>query len=263
MKSIDFTQPGGFPLTQERLAYMQEAYTEAITALGAVFTNGSVPVRISGMGSTPAGGGVTDVSDGFFFYNGELVRFEADSYGAPGSGNAVYVTITETALPLTYYDGSEPEVIIDKVGTIDILVNTTPEDATHFLLSSLQPAAIAFADANVDIINPPFIAPTYVGAFLPDPSSPIAFRKAHGSKRVVIKGVTYEIWPVGTTSDYPVFTLPVGYRPNEEQLFATMCPFTGPVIVRIKPDGAVSLAGDLSGVGSTLGCWMNISFDVD
>jgi hypothetical protein len=265
MKSIDFTQPGGFPLTQERLGYLQDAYTEAIAGLSAVFTNGSVPVLISGM-VTSFSMGMEFISPGYFFYDNKLVRFGGASLGPILVGNAAYVVITETALPLTYNDGSSHNVIIDRVGGIGIFADTTPADATRFPYSSLQRAAVAFADANVNAIKPAFVAggggPTYSGSLIPDPLSPIGFRKAHGSKRVVIKGVTNDSLPVSTISDCSVFVLPLGYRPGQEQLFLNVGYGGSPYVLRIKSNGVVSLAGDITGI-STPGCWINVSFDVD
>ncbi len=261
MKSIDLTQPGGFPLTQERLGYLQQAYTEAINALGGVFINGAVPIRISGM-SVSTSGGTTTVGDGFLYYNNELIRFVTDSYGAVGGGSAVYVVIDSLASSLTYNDGSTPNVVLDKVASLSILPTSTPIDDTHFLLSSLQLAAAAFAEANIDAIHGAFISPSYVGGFAPDPVSPIGFRRAIGSKRVVIKGVTYDTTPLSTVINCPMFTLPPGCRPGQTQLFFSMDGAGYPIVIRINVAGVVSLAGDIIGV-TTSGCWMNISFDVD
>lgn len=263
MKSIDFTQLGGFPLTQERLDYLQQSYTECLTALGSIFKNGAVPVCISGMESSDAGGGVTDVSAGFVYYNGELIRFESGSYGAVPGGSALYVTVTEYTSPLTYNSGASHDSIIEKVAELTVLADTTVEDETHFLFTSVRSAAVAYAEANVDILNPPFISPIYEGDFIPDPVSPIGYRKAISSKRVVIKGVTNEGLPVSISSDTVVFTLPLMYSPSEEQHFLSFTLGGAPIVIRVRTDGRVSLAGDILGVGSTLGCWLNISFDVE
>jgi hypothetical protein len=45
MKSIDFSQPGGFPLTQDNLDYLQQSYSEAVNALAAVASNSSMFVK--------------------------------------------------------------------------------------------------------------------------------------------------------------------------------------------------------------------------
>jgi hypothetical protein len=47
MKTIDFTKPGGFPLTQDQLNYLQSAYIEAINALAAMGGGGTSPSCVS------------------------------------------------------------------------------------------------------------------------------------------------------------------------------------------------------------------------
>ena len=148
MKAIDFTQPGGFPLTQDQLDYLQSAYTECVNTLGSLGSNNSTAAILSGMESTAGIGGVTNVSAGWFFYNGELVRFPAQSYPLVTAGFAMYVVITPAASPLTYHDGSTPNVILEKTGTLIQLVNTTPTDATHFLLDDAIPFAVGFGLNN-------------------------------------------------------------------------------------------------------------------
>jgi len=151
MKAIDFTQPGGFPLTQDQLDYLQGAYTECITALGGLGSSNGVPAVLSGMVSTPGIGGLTDVSAGWFFYNGELIRFPPQSYPAVIAGNAMYVVITSAASSLTYNDGSTPNVILDKTGVLVQLVNTTPTDATHFLLDAIVPFGVGLGLNNREV----------------------------------------------------------------------------------------------------------------
>ena len=63
-------------------------------------------------------------------------------------GNAMYVVITPSAASLTYNDGSTPNVIRDKIGVLTSLVNTTPTDATHFLLDAIEPFGVGFGLNN-------------------------------------------------------------------------------------------------------------------
>lgn len=67
-KRIDFTQPGGFPLTQNTLDYMQQSYRNAIQGLADLAGNN---VIVSGM--EEIGG---NVADGWIIWNGELMPFE-------------------------------------------------------------------------------------------------------------------------------------------------------------------------------------------
>ncbi len=144
MKSIDFTKPGGFPLTQDQLKHLQTSYMESIPALAAVGCNNNVPTIISGMVSTPVGGGVINVSDGWFYYNGEMIRFPAQSYATLTPGDALYVVIANGGSSVTYNDGSTPVVILEQEGIFAALVDTTPTDATRFLFDDMAAFGVGF-----------------------------------------------------------------------------------------------------------------------
>lgn len=149
-KSIDLSHAGGFPWTDNRFAFLQTAWTEIVEQLCNVGVNGGAPTVLSGMQSTTVGG-TTTVTPGWFVYNGVPVQFTGDATGATATaqtyaspvaaGYAVYVvvTTTSTACPVAFNNGSTPSVINVVTGVLTVLVNTTPVDATHFLLSSIQP----------------------------------------------------------------------------------------------------------------------------
>lgn len=66
-KRIDFNNLGGFPLTQDVLAYMQSSYRDAISGLARVCGD---KVIVSGITDTG-----TTVTDGWILHNGELLPF--------------------------------------------------------------------------------------------------------------------------------------------------------------------------------------------
>lgn len=149
MKTIDFTKPGGFPLTQDQLDYLQQAYIETVSALSLLGNSGGpAPVLISGMALSYPSAGAIAVADGWFLYNGEMVRFTASSVSGLGMGTEAYVVIAATAGTLTYNDGSTPAVILDKTATVQALPTGTPTDAFHFLLSALTPFGKGFGINN-------------------------------------------------------------------------------------------------------------------
>ncbi len=149
MKAIDFTKPGGFPLTQDQLGYLQQAYTETVTALSLIGSSGgSAPVVINGMAVSYPSPGAIAVTDGWILYNGEMVRFTASSVSGLGVGTEAYVVIAATAGSLTYNDGSTPAVIMDKSANLQALPTGTPTDAFHFLLSALSPFGKGFGINN-------------------------------------------------------------------------------------------------------------------
>jgi hypothetical protein len=238
MKRYDFSQDGGFPLTQNRFAYIQAAFTEAINALGAIGGNVTGPMVVSGMEISYPGAGAVTVSDGWFFYAGELIKFTGATV-TPGGGEVALVTITLVANILSFFNGSSPSVELDKTSTLTH--GATVTDATHFPLLSL---ANIYKDAGY--------------GFSP---SPIMYRREIGSKVVRLKGMTYNTSPSIVTVDTPLFTLPVGFRPAEEQVFTTMGNGSA-IAIRVIGSGVVSIAGDIV-TSSDNGVWLNISFDVD
>ena len=150
MKAIDFTKPGGFPLTQDQMGYLQTAWQEVADQLLGLGVNNSSPAILSGMVSSTSGATVT-VSDGWFVYNGQAVNFAAQTYTTPvTSGDAVYIVVTPSATPLTFNDGSAPDVVLDSTGVLTILSDTTAIDTTHFLLASLVPFGVGLAMNNRD-----------------------------------------------------------------------------------------------------------------
>lgn len=139
MKSIDFSQPGGFPLTQDNLDYLQQSYSEAVTALAGVASNSSLPVLINGIQIVNPSTGFYDATAGWFFYNGELIRFNASTTSGASGLMAPYIVITQLATPLVFNDGSTPTVIFDKVATLQALPSSTSIDANRFPITALLP----------------------------------------------------------------------------------------------------------------------------
>ncbi len=129
MKAIDFSHSGGFPLTQDELDYLQQAYTECINALAAMGSDGSTPMIISGMTVSTPTPGSTAVTDGWFFYNGEMIRFTG-AIVAPTGTDVPLVHITPSSSSLTYYDGSSFNAVLNKTATL--VAGASVTDATNF-----------------------------------------------------------------------------------------------------------------------------------
>lgn len=102
MNRIDFTLLGGMPLTQDRLKFMQDSYTEALGALAQLCGNKTI---LYGVVKT---GGL--VSSGWISYNGELIRFVGGSYDTT-------VVISETPTPYVYADSNSKDVEYVKTAT--------------------------------------------------------------------------------------------------------------------------------------------------
>lgn len=112
MKTFDWTKLGGFPLTQNALAYMQEAYTEIAKAL----IDTSSPVVLSGLKASTSGT-TTSYTEGFVAYQGEVIKVPAGSHhvSAVASAQIKIVTLTTT---LVYDNGSSHASKLNKVGQI-------------------------------------------------------------------------------------------------------------------------------------------------
>ena len=148
MKAIDFTRPGGFPLTQDQLDYLQSAYKETIIALAKTGGNNSGPFVISGIEVSNPAPGEYHVEEGWFFYNGEMIHVGTLGVSGVASGYDVYFELGSSNSTLTFNDGSTPEVILDNYAALAAQPTGTPEDATRFLLSSLKRFGTGFGIAN-------------------------------------------------------------------------------------------------------------------
>lgn len=148
MKKIDFSQPGGFPLTQDQLNYLQQSYTECAHALARMGGDIAGPFIISGISVTNPSLGEYIITDGWLYYNGEIVHCLAGSITGASGGSAPYIVISPFSSSLTFNDGSTPPVIADATATIVSMPTGTPTDTTHFPLPQLQPFGMGFGQAN-------------------------------------------------------------------------------------------------------------------
>lgn len=148
MKKIDFSQPGGFPLTQDQLNYLQQSYTECAHALARMGGDISGPFIISGMSISNPSLGEYTVTDGWLYYNGEIVHFLANTITGAAGSLAPFVVISPVASSLLFNDGSTPPVIGDSTATIVAMPVGTSTDATHFPLLQLQRFGVGFGLAN-------------------------------------------------------------------------------------------------------------------
>lgn len=107
-KQIDFSQPGGMLLFQEALAFMQQAYSQPLDAIGALCGS---KVIVSGV---EAAGGL--ITDGWIAVNGELIPFTG---GAP----ADYVIVQTTVATEQFDDGTQKPVYSSKKASLSNLLN--------------------------------------------------------------------------------------------------------------------------------------------
>lgn len=101
-KRIDFSKTGGFPLTQNTLAFMQDSYRLAFAALASMIGD-----KIIVYGCEVIGG---IVSNGWIAVSGELIPFQG---GALTDGATV--VINDTKGERLFEDGTTQTVYFDKV----------------------------------------------------------------------------------------------------------------------------------------------------
>jgi len=222
MKSIDFTQPGGFPLTQDQLGYLQQAYTESSKALAAMGGDSTIPFIISGIEVTNPSTGSFTATDGWLLYNNDMVRFAGISVSGASGGFAPYVTIAPSALPLVYNDGSTPNVVIDMVATLQVLPVGTPTDAAHFPLNSLRKFGVGFGAANRESSWQSLIVSTLVAEG--GVTGTIYYKKDFTANTLHIRGSlssanAQNFAALPASAFYLMGTLPAGYHPAHNTYF--------------------------------------------
>ena len=94
-RRIDFNQLGGFPISQNTLAFLQQSYRDAFAALAAYFGDFVILSGVTDLGA--------NYSDGWVCINGELVPFI-------GGTKASNIVITETVVGKLFADGSTKNV---------------------------------------------------------------------------------------------------------------------------------------------------------
>lgn len=177
-------------------------------------------------------------------------------------------------------DGPDSEYIYGRIRDRSATIEGTPVDealygdihqyiARMMQLSGITPNELPDNDYNgFQIFEAYKIAmyeswqtPSYSGTFQDDGSSPIRYRRK--GKTIRIKGTTDNSVLASIVGDTPIFTLPVGYRPLETQIFTTLeTTSPGVAYIQVTSAGVVSIRADLRNHPNTT-VWVNLSFDID
>ena len=225
MKSIDFTKPGGFPLTQDQLGYLQTAYTESVYALTNMGGNG--PFVVSGCVITKSlVTGTTynyAMTDGWIFYQGNMVKVNAGGLlSINESVDATYMQVNTSANPLTYNDGSTPSVVLDSYITLVAQPIGTADDTTHFLLSELAPFGTGFGMNNRESTWNSLVVNTLAADG--GVTGTIYYKKNFVTNtlhiRSYLSSANAQNFPASPAAIYSLMgTLPTGYLPNNNAYF--------------------------------------------
>jgi len=224
MKKLDLTHAGGFPLTQDNLDYLQQAYTECTNAFAQM--GGTGPAIISGMVITTSVSG-TAVTDGWLFYNGEMIKFNAASVGIPTGSDVVMVDIIPASTSLTYNDGSVYPAILDKAATLSLAPTATT--ATQFPLSTLQPFGVGLGESNREAGWQQIVVST--SAASGGVTGTIYYKKNFLTNTLQVRGNLHAnnaqnfTATSPTTPFYIMATLPAEYIPTNSAFFSGVSPF--------------------------------------
>ena len=243
MKRLDLTKTGGYPFTQDDLDYMQTGYREAFIGMAKAADDGSTPFSFSGCVVT--GTTTLSITAGWFYYNGDLHRMPAQSVTPPG-GQSVYVQILTNSTPLTFDDGSAPNVVIETVGKLMGQTTGTANDSTHFLLTDMvtyqQQLGVMGRESAYSTLA--VSTSTLDGGVIGD----LLYKKNRLTNQLYIR-TTIPPLTVGYPDNLPssltwvskdLGTLPVGYRPSGVVWF---------VAATVVVDGGFNRLADDTSVG--------------
>jgi hypothetical protein len=234
MNRYDFTKTGGFPFTQDVLKDMQDLYLAGMQNICTML--GSNPFIISGMITSG-----TSISDGWFFYNGDLCPFTGGTIPTPAGSDAVLVTITPGTGTLLFNDGSTPVV---KIGpTAALTTGPTVTDATHFPLASFQ----AFYSGLAGMIKESEVhaAISVAGGFI---TGDLYRRIDHLNNTMRVRGNLFVNSGIGGSGSYGLWS--TGVIPAHEAPFRGTVTFNGFSLDATGKDYLTDIALSLDTTGS-------------
>jgi len=131
---IDFTKTGGFPLTQDAMAFLQNSYNQIFGAL-------SETLGVNNF-LTDVGPNLGTYSDGWVSIGGEILPFI-------GGASQAFVNVVESAITVTYRDTTMNAVIITRKAVLDSSTGVPIGAFTKNTISSVKAAADAANAAAV------------------------------------------------------------------------------------------------------------------
>lgn len=228
MKTLDFTQPGRMPVTQDVLSFMQTAYKEQIAALAALvgcnLTN--VPIVLSGL----ANNGST-LTAGWFVYNGEIIYCAGGDISSPPLGTSYAINIASTASPLAllYGDGSNPSVKSDKTGVLTALSSITTGPALFPITAFTTFAAQMGLIGRESTFSAITLSKNDTYGIV---TGTLNYKKNNLARTIQIAGTaTVQVASsTATNTFFNVGTMPAGYRPSGDVFFLLYYQYDNPGI---------------------------------
>lgn len=195
MNSIDFTQTGGFPLTQDTFNFLQTAHQTPIEGLGKFLSGGAALCIVNGC---LASGSVT--SSGLISYNGELLPFN-------GGTTQTTFLVRDVPQSLVYQDGTSHAVIHNRFAEFGVGAGAVAWNPVRLDAAVLLPPEAWHTVTNT---TTPALSPLFSN----DPNAPLRYRKLPNGQ--VFVQATLNRSAAGSDT---IFTLPAGYRPVRTQIF--------------------------------------------
>ncbi|MCL1941933.1 MAG: hypothetical protein FWF54_00040 [Candidatus Azobacteroides sp.] len=145
MDRIDFTQPGGFPLMQDTLAWMQDSYTGPLSGLAQLCGENVIVSGCEKQGNGITEGWLAVKIDGKY----ELVPMFEAGY------TPTVISVTDKSESLWFKDGTEKKRIwVKKYATPTPIVGASQFEWNKFVrLSSLQEAKQNFLDLKNEVAS--------------------------------------------------------------------------------------------------------------
>ena len=138
MKRFDFTKPGGFPLTQETLAFMQESYSDLSAALVEFFGDNAI---VSGCNVNVSNNGIGgNISNGWIIFNNELIPFVGGSFTGNISGiypGDVHFKIQQNNEQLSFANGTQQTVKFSKIAVLTTETGLGTAPFVHLIKKSV------------------------------------------------------------------------------------------------------------------------------
>ena len=234
-KSIDLTQTGGFPLTQNQLNYLQGAWNEQIAALCARGLNGQVAVLLNGCGISivvGTGGSIQyTIAAGWIYYNGQLVRVPGSIATINTATQALYIQLNTSAGPLTYRDSTVKNVLLETTASVVGMPIGTANSPTLFARTGLgtwyatDPAVTAaigalqgqiatlISEVNALMATPPWAELALSTGWTAVGGSTPQYRK-HADGRVELQG---KVQASPSAAAAVICTMPAGYLPEQDE----------------------------------------------
>lgn len=208
--------PGGHPLANDDLIFLQSEFKEVVDQLMAVYGTTFILTGVEQTAVDLVISGVTipgyRYSDGWICINGELRRFYQQEIFVDHLPTA-FINVNDGAIgdAVLYADGANKSVYYENIAFINLIASPYP------LTSLLRKRIGGDAWKQVGAVGQPAYSAGW--ASLTSPTIHLRYRVFQGY--LELRGGCFKNSNIGSTADL-IFTLPDAYRPSEACVVATI-----------------------------------------